>query len=71
MYQLDYTIEKAQSKMKLLQSIPLEGYVNDIVASENGDFAVCAIGQEHKFGRWSKVAGSRNSVAIIKLSINE
>ena len=55
-----------------MQSLPPSrylqaGFINSLVFSRGGDFLVAAVGQEHRFGRWWKEKGVRNTVAILPL----
>ncbi|KAL5516540.1 hypothetical protein EMCRGX_G001900 [Ephydatia muelleri] len=48
-------------------SVPLPGVINALAFSRSGSYLVAAVAQEHRFGRWWKVKGVRNGVAIISL----
>jgi len=50
-----------------LESIPIHGYINSIAMGPHGRFCVAAVGQEHRLGRWDRVARAKNRFAIIKL----
>jgi ribosomal RNA-processing protein 9 len=50
-----------------LSSVELAGFVNGMVFSSDSRFLVAAVGQEHRLGRWSRVAEARNSVCIVRL----
>ncbi len=47
-----------------LENIPVKGVVNQIAQSKS--FFACAVGQEHKHGRWNKVSGAKNGLCLIK-----
>ncbi|GAX24411.1 ribosomal RNA-processing protein 9 [Fistulifera solaris] len=53
--------------MELLVAIPVRGYVNAIRFGPKARFLVAAIGQEHRCGRWDRVKGVKNRVAIVNL----
>ena len=43
------------------------GFVNGLEFSQDGDFIVAGIGQEHRLGRWWRRKDSKNSVLCIPL----
>jgi len=47
---------------------PLPGFINDLCFSSNGKFAVAAVGQEHRLGRWSRIPDAKNGLAIISFN---
>jgi ribosomal RNA-processing protein 9 len=47
--------------------IPMQGYINAIAVGPKARFCVAAIGQEHRLGRWNRVAGAKNRIAVVKL----
>jgi ribosomal RNA-processing protein 9 len=54
--------------LKLVKQIELKGFINDLKFIENGRKLVCAVGQEHKSGRWWKISDSKNSIVILTLN---
>lgn len=54
-------------KLDLVQSIPINGFINSLVFTKDGSKIVAAVGQEHKFGRWWRVKGSKNAVYVVTL----
>lgn len=50
-----------------LARIPVHGFVNGVAIGPKGRFCVAAIGQEHRLGRWDRVAKAKNRFAIISL----
>jgi ribosomal RNA-processing protein 9 len=38
--------------------------------SNDGQYLIAAVGQEHKLGRWERIKESKNSIAIIKFEKN-
>lgn len=42
--------------------------MNDLKFSEDGNYLIAAVGQEHKLGRWSKAKSAKNSILVIKLN---
>jgi ribosomal RNA-processing protein 9 len=58
-------------KIEHLFNVKLHGFINDLKFSADGKYIVAAIGQEHKYGRWSTVKDCRNSVVIVKLNKTE
>lgn len=49
-------------------SIPMPGVINGLAFSHSGKHLVAAVAQEHRFGRWWKVKGVKNGVAVVSLS---
>lgn len=50
-----------------LDKIPLKGYVNGIAIGPKARFCVAAVGQEPKLGRWDRISGAKNRIAILRL----
>ena len=50
-----------------LDKLPLKGYVNDLALGPKARFCVAAVGQEPKLGRWDRIAGAKNRIAILRL----
>uniref|UniRef100_A0A7S3V791 Anaphase-promoting complex subunit 4 WD40 domain-containing protein n=1 Tax=Chaetoceros debilis TaxID=122233 RepID=A0A7S3V791_9STRA len=55
-------------KLDSIGKIPLIGYINDIAIGPKARFCVAAVGQEPRLGRWDRVPGAKNRVAIVQLS---
>lgn len=56
---------KAQKyTLEPLQEIPLHASVNQIAESKS--FFACAIGREHRLGRWDTLRASKEGIAIVK-----
>lgn len=53
--------------IELLVAIPVRGYINAIRFGPKARFLAAAVGQEHRCGRWDRVKGVKNRVAIINL----
>jgi len=47
--------------------VNIEGFVNDTKFSGSGRFVACAVGQEHRLGRWYRHKGVRSGLAIVEL----
>jgi len=58
---------KAHSSLEEVAKIPLKGFVNALSFCPNGTFLVAAVGQEHRLGRWTRIADARNG--LIKLPL--
>ncbi|EEC51985.1 predicted protein, partial [Phaeodactylum tricornutum CCAP 1055/1] len=54
----------AERGLQAVGEIPLFGYVNDIAFGPKARFCVAAVGQEHRLGRWNRVAQAKNRLAI-------
>ena len=50
-----------------LCQIPVFGYINAIEFETKSKFCVLAVGQEHRCGRWDRVKGAKNRIAIVNL----
>jgi ribosomal RNA-processing protein 9 len=50
-----------------LSQIPVRGYINSIAVGPKARFCVAAVGQEHRCGRWNRVQGAKNRIAIVNL----
>ncbi|VDO64698.1 unnamed protein product [Onchocerca flexuosa] len=44
------------------------GFINQLRFSDDGEEIACAVGQEHKFGRWWKIAEAKNVITIFSLT---
>lgn len=65
-----WKLVKVEGKFELLlhQTLECHGFVNDLKFSSDGDKLVAACGQEHKFGRWWKLKGSKNRMQIFNIN---
>lgn len=61
-----WKLVKKGSECELLphQSIECPGFINDIQFTSDCKKLIAAVGQEHKFGRWWKVKGSKNCMKV-------
>lgn len=59
---------KGEYKLTLHQSFECPGFVNDLSFTGDGSKLLAACGQEHKFGRWWKLPGSRNCLKIFDMT---
>ncbi len=50
------------------QTISMPGVINQICESNN--FFVCAVGQEHRLGRWERVKDAKHGINIVKKVVN-
>lgn len=48
-------------------NIPVQGFINGICISKDGQHVVAAVGQEHRLGRWWSIQGAKNGVFVIPL----
>jgi len=51
-----------------LFNVPVKGFINGLVFTNDGSRLIVAIGNEHRFGRWHEVTGVKNSLNVIKLN---
>jgi ribosomal RNA-processing protein 9 len=49
-------------------SIPVNGFVNSLSFTGDGNYLLGAIGQEHRLGRWWKDSTVKNGIIIITLN---
>ena len=54
--------------LKLLFSIKIDGFINDLRFSSQGNRLVVGVGQEHKLGRWWCQKNVKNAVWIVSLN---
>jgi len=54
-----------------LDKIPMNGYVNGIAIGPKARFCVAAVGQEPRLGRWDRISGAKNRIAIVQLRSKE
>ncbi|KAH9508146.1 pre-rRNA processing protein [Bulinus truncatus] len=54
-----------------LFNIPVKGFVNSLKFSNNGEFLVAAVGQEHRMGRWWHLRDAKNGWVLIPLKCSE
>uniref|UniRef100_A0A183E6H6 WD_REPEATS_REGION domain-containing protein n=1 Tax=Gongylonema pulchrum TaxID=637853 RepID=A0A183E6H6_9BILA len=47
------------------------GFINCLKFSDDGEEVVCAVGQEHKRGRWWKIGDARNVITVFALTYTE
>ena len=50
-----------------LLTAPVTGVVNGFAMAPSGKFLACAVGQEHRLGRWFKVPKARNALCLVPL----
>ncbi|KAA0173624.1 hypothetical protein FNF27_04958 [Cafeteria roenbergensis] len=46
---------------------PARGFVNGLCFSGDGSTLVAAVGSEHRMGRWTRVAGAKPGIVVVKL----
>lgn len=54
-------------KLLPVATIPVNGYVNALVFDNKARFLLAGIGQEHRLGRWERLKGVKNGIAIVAL----
>jgi ribosomal RNA-processing protein 9 len=45
------------------------GFVNSLVFAKSGRFLLAGVGQEHRLGRWERIAAARNSLVLFPLPV--
>lgn len=65
-----WKLNKCGGKYELIlhQSIECPGFVNDLCFTSDGSKLAAACGQEHRFGRWWKLRGSRNNLKMFDVN---
>ncbi|KAL9880960.1 U3 small nuclear riboprotein factor 55K isoform 1-T1 [Glossina fuscipes fuscipes] len=58
-------------KLKQILKIPVEGFVNSLTFNQEGTRLFAALGQEHRLGRWLRLAEGKNQIVIIDLLRNQ
>ena len=62
-----WEVDEAERTMQPLFDAPVTGFVNGLAIADSGKFVACAVGQEHRLGRWFKIPEARNSLCIIPM----
>ncbi|WCJ31696.1 U3 snoRNP-associated protein-like EMB2271 [Euphorbia peplus] len=59
-----------KASVRPLYDLPLIGFVNSLAFAKSGRFLVAGVGEEPRLGRWGRVSGARNGVAIQRLKFS-
>ena len=62
--------DKPRRSLEHVGTLPgLAGFTNGLAFASDGRFLLCAMGQEHRLGRWERIQhdGARNALAIVPL----
>ncbi|XP_048742286.2 U3 small nucleolar RNA-interacting protein 2-like isoform X2 [Ostrea edulis] len=62
-----WKVAKNYTALQPLFSIPMDGFVNSLHFSVDGQSLVAGVGQEHKLGRWWRIKEAKNGIRMIKL----
>lgn len=62
------TKSKGNHELTLCQTIECPGFINDLRFTSDGSKVVAACGQEHRFGRWWKLKGTKNCLRIFDVN---
>jgi ribosomal RNA-processing protein 9 len=54
-----------------VRQIPVTGFVNSLCFANSGKFLLVGVGQEHRLGRWQRMAAARNGVLVVPLTDSE
>lgn len=60
-------MEASKGALEEIASVPVAGFVNGLRVATSARFAVAAIGQEHRLGRWEKISNAINGICVIPL----
>lgn len=61
---------EAYRKIVPMFSIEVNGFVNGLQFTSDGRQLYCAVGQEHKAGRWWRLTSAKNGVVIVNFHVN-
>lgn len=56
--------------LQCMSSIAITGHLNGISVARSGAWAVVAVGQEHRLGRWTRIGAARNGVHLVRFNQN-
>jgi ribosomal RNA-processing protein 9 len=58
----------AKRELVALATVPAEGHVNQIAVDKGGRLVFAAMGNEHKFGSWTRESGARkNGLLVVRV----
>lgn len=60
-----WKLENNYKSISLLFKIPIDGFVNSMTFTSDGQQLIVAAGKEHRFGRWNVLKKAKNSVYVI------
>lgn len=60
-----WQLQKNCKEISLKFAIPVQGFVNALAFTSNGESLVASIGQEHRMGRWWRLKDGRNVTLVI------
>eukprot|EP01122_Echinamoeba_exundans_P000736 TRINITY_DN1066_c0_g1_i2.p2 TRINITY_DN1066_c0_g1~~TRINITY_DN1066_c0_g1_i2.p2 ORF type:complete len:452 (+),score=49.54 TRINITY_DN1066_c0_g1_i2:209-1564(+) len=64
-----WKIDAGWRSAREILKIPMAGFINSLQFSRSASYLIVGVGQEHRFGRWSRIKQAKNSVCIIPLPI--
>lgn len=59
-----WKLENDSRGISPLFEVPMTGFVNSIAFAKSGRFLVAGVGKEPRLGRWARIAGFQNGVAM-------
>ncbi|XP_055713477.1 U3 small nucleolar RNA-interacting protein 2 [Phlebotomus papatasi] len=60
-----WKLESHFRKCVKIMEIPVPGFVNALAFTPDGNHLIAALGQEHRLGRWWRIAQAKNCIAVI------
>lgn len=66
-----WKLEKNFRGIKLMFEIPIDGFVNSLAFTSEGESLIAGIGQEHRLGRWWRLKDAKNVVLVIPFQKKE
>jgi len=66
-----WKLDRSFREIKLKFEIPVEGFVNCLSFTSDGNHLIAGIGQEHRLGRWWRLKEAKNVVLVIPLQKKE
>mmetsp|Transcript_9107 Transcript_9107/g.16386 ORF Transcript_9107/g.16386 Transcript_9107/m.16386 type:complete len:502 (-) Transcript_9107:694-2199(-) len=64
-------IDQESSQLNQVTQLQVPGYVNASAFGHSNRIVACATGQEHRLGRWNKIAKSVNGLFVARLSLSD
>lgn len=63
--------EDSFRNMKPLFDVTVEGFINSLTFTPDGNYLIAAVGKEHRLGRWWHLSEPKNSIVLIPLIHNQ
>ncbi|XP_043484115.1 U3 small nucleolar RNA-interacting protein 2-like isoform X2 [Leptopilina heterotoma] len=60
--------EESFRKIKPLFDVKVEGFINSLTFTPDGNYLIAAVGKEHRLGRWWHLSEPKNGIVLIPLN---